>query len=185
MYVRPPMNATVEGIRAWLGKNAPLIAAALPAGATPQALDQAEGRLGHPLPPSLRQLWSLHAGGPLFDGFGVYSHFLPPDQAEDASDVHSIEWDDEALAQSKLTAEEAASLWVVFSGLDHDQLVVSTQSQRVGIVEKDWPPVNLIAPSLEDFLKVYLEALNAGRYRLDGKTLKGPSLDALFDLDRH
>lgn len=157
-----------------LENDAPLLAQNLAPGATPAQLASAEKQLGFPIPPGLRELWSLHDGQrEELNGFVGSLDLLSLARAVDERDsvlpfVESLREDPSSWQRAGILEAEALSdRWVPFAGRGSDLLAVSAISGRVFHVWKDDPPLLLAAESVEAWAISYADAVEADHFEVE------------------
>jgi hypothetical protein len=168
------LREAVRRIAQWMRANeAAVLADNLAPGATDVELQAIEARFGYPLPPELRALWAMHHGQLAeFNGFLTSRDLLNATRALDELDtvrpaLESLREADD-WATSGLTREELDSNeWVPFGGRDSDLLIIHARTSRVFACLKDWPPVQLKAPSLTTWFADFAARVEADDYAVE------------------
>ncbi len=157
------LRDAIERISRWMMENdAPLLAQNLAPGATDAELVRAEEQLGFPIPPGLRELWSLHNGQlEELNGFVEALDLFDLSLAlgEQGGVLRFVKWLREA--------EVMSDRWLPFAGRDSSALAVSAVSGRVFHVWKDAPPLLLAAESVEAWATQYAQAVEAGDFEVE------------------
>jgi len=168
------LREAVRRIAQWMRANeAAVLADNLAPGATDVELQAIEARFGYPLPPELRALWAMHHGQLAeLNGFLTSRDLLNETRALDELDtvrpaLESLREADD-WATSGLTREELDSNeWVPFGGRDSDLLIIHARTGRVFACLKDWPPVQLEAPSLTTWFADFAARVEADDYAVE------------------
>jgi hypothetical protein len=169
------LRDAIERISRWMLENdAPLLAQNLAPGASEAELARAEKQLGFPIPPGLRELWSLHNGQfEEMNGFVESLDLLSLARAVDERDsvipfVEFLREDPSSWKRAGVVEAEALSdRWVPFAGRDSNLLAVSAVSGRVFHVWKDAPPLQLAAESVEAWATSYADAVEADDFAVE------------------
>lgn len=169
------LRNAIERISRWMMENdAPLLAQNLAPGATDAELVRAEEQLGFPIPPGLRELWSLHNGQlEELNGFVEALDLFDLSLAlgEQGGVLRFVKWlreDPSSWAKAGVVeAEVMSDRWLPFAGRDSSALAVSAVSGRVFHVWKDAPPLLLAAESVEAWATQYAQAVEAGDFEVE------------------
>jgi cell wall assembly regulator SMI1 len=161
-------------IEAWMRANgAETIVDNLAPCATDEDLALAEENLGFALPDAVRELWRVHDGQlSEHDGFYEMYDLLSCSAADDDQLPFYVEGSigsPRAVSESGLVAEEIASkAWLMIAARDSDGVAVNGVTGRVFRVSHDDSPcLYLLAPSVEEWLEDYANAVTNDDYRLE------------------